>query len=118
MVKFSNNILGFLSRTQFYNLVRTLEFSFTMEEFQRLSHLFSLSQHDNQISIDMILKKHKNFKKMKSKLQEGLCDFDVFTKALQKFDPTLQLFKRWAILKQSKTKFLKYLNENKDNLRG
>jgi len=107
-----------LTNNEFYNLIRTFDIHFALEEFQRISHIFVSNQNDGKISIKRILDKHKNAVKGDSKLHEGLCDLDVFQKTIQRFDPTLQMFKKWTHLKKSEIKFLKYLNENKDRIRG
>ena len=111
-------ILGYLTNNEFYNLIRTFDVHFTLDEFQRISQLVVSHAYQGKICIQSILDKHRAVKKGESKVQEGLCDVDVFKKTLQRFDPTLQLFKKWTDLKKAETKFLKYLNENKDRIRG
>ena len=107
-----------MTRNEFYNLIRTFTVNFKFEEFQRISHIFSSNEHDNEIDIKSILRVHKSFTKTESKLQDGLCDYDVFSKTIQHFDPTVQLFKRWSILKQTEIKFRKFLQNNREKIRG
>jgi len=95
LANFDEDYDGYLTQDEFYNLIRTLPQNFDIDQFLRISHLFTSHQFENKIEISKILETIKNFKKTESKISEGLCDFDIFKKTLQKFDPTLELFKRW-----------------------
>ena len=118
LTKFDEDYDGYLTQDEFYNLVRTLPHNFDMVQFQRISHLFASRDFENKIEIAKIMEILKNFKKTENKINEGLCDYEIFKKTIEKFDPTLQLFKRWNQLKQAEQKFVAYLNANKDAIRG
>lgn len=109
---------GLLSTHEFYNLIRSLETPFRMEEIQRLSHIFCSPSSPNKIEIDLITQAMATQEKVESQVLDNLCDADSFKAILEYFDPTLILFKRWGKLKQAKIRFEQYLELNKDGLRG
>jgi Ca2+-binding EF-hand superfamily protein/serine/threonine protein kinase len=115
---FDEDYDGFLSTQEFYNLIRSLEKPFKMDEIQRLAHLFASSTSPNKIVIDSIIQAQSKQEKIESNLFENLCDADAFKAVLENFDPTIILFRRWGKLKQAKIRFEKFLQSNKDSLRG
>ena len=64
------------------------------------------------------MSKQKSSQKIENKIDEGLCDLDIFNCALKHFDPTIQLFKKWNELKQSYFKLKRYMDSERDNLSG
>lgn len=109
---------GFLTTHEFYNLIRALEKNFKLDEIQRLAHHFASPTSPNKIIIDNIIQAQSKQEKIEAQLFENLCDPDSFKAILENFDPTLILFKRWGKLKQAKIRFEKYLESNRDKIRG
>ena len=115
---FDEDYDGFLTIFEFCNLIRSLENSFKTDEIQKLAHHFASPTSPNKIVIENIIQAQAKQEKIESLLFENLCDADSFKAILENFDPTLILFKRWSKLKQSKIRFEKYLDSNRDKLRG
>ena len=109
---------GYLTTKEFYNLISSLEKPFKMSEIQRLAHNFASYNSINKISIDKIVQAQIEQDHANLTVDEDLCDGDAFGAVLEHFDPTLLLFRKWSKLKQTKIRFEKFLDYNKDKLRG
>jgi Ca2+-binding EF-hand superfamily protein len=116
--EFDEDYDGYLSVNEFYNLVRSLEKPFKMSEIQRLAHNFGSTTSINKIYIDKIVQAQIDQDKIEIAVTEDLCDGDAFGAVLENFDPTVMLFRKWSKLTQAKIRFEKYLEINKDKLRG
>lgn len=116
--QFDHDYNGYLEREEFYNLLRSFDKNFSSEDFQRLAHVFCNKENNSQISIEVILQKQKGSLINEERGTEGHCDLDVFNSTLQHFDPTVQLFKKWSLLRQAYHRFERYMRDNKDSLRG
>ena len=53
--QFDSDYDGYLTKSEFYNLIRNFEVTYSLAEFNRISHLFSESKSHNQISVYKIL---------------------------------------------------------------
>lgn len=109
---------GYLTTKEFYNLISSLEKPFKMSEIQRLAHNFASYNSINKISIDKIVQAQIEQDHANLTVDKDLCDGDAFGAVLEHFDPTLLLFRKWSKLKQTKIRFEKFLDYNKDKLRG
>ena len=115
---FDEDYDGLLSTNEFYNLIRSLDRQFKMDEIQRLANMFACPSSPNKIMIDSIMQAQVRQEKNEVTKFDDLCDVDSFKAVLERFDPTLLLFKQWSKLKQAKIRFEKYMEAHKDQLRG